>query len=127
MSGLAPRPGAPELTPHIELIGDCLLAGRLYDFGPYPCLVPGNAHVRAELWRPISHDALAILDRWEEHDPQSLEASVYVRREARLLEPELDAWVYYWNRSTAGLAVIADGDWRAHSTGRSDRTPPSTG
>lgn len=115
MSGLAPRPGVPQLDTHIELLGDCLLAGQLYDFGPYPCLISGDGVVRSELWRVISEDALGVLDAWEEYDARSPSSSAYVRRRVRLLEPRHQAWVYYWNRSTTGLSLIADGDWRAHT------------
>lgn len=118
MSGLPARPGGPRLDAHIELLGACVLGGRLYDFGPYPCLVGGDEAVRGELWRVISDDALEILDDWEEYDPRSPQRSVYVRRRVRLREPALEAWVYYWNRSTDGLELIAGGDWRAHSLRR---------
>ena len=122
MSGLTARPGAPELDTHIELLEDCLLTGRLYDYGPYPCLVPGDGLVRGELWRVVSDEALEILDAWEEYDPRSPGSSVYRRRRARLLEPQGQAWVYYWNRSTSGLRLIDGGDWRAHTL-RCDATP----
>lgn len=118
MSGLTARPGVPELDTHIELLEDCLLAGRLYDFGPYPCLVPGDGVVRGELWRVVSKDALKVLDVWEEYDPRSPGSSAYVRRRVRLLEPQGQAWVYYWNRSTIGLQLIDDGDWPAHTLRR---------
>lgn len=114
MSGLAARPGAPRLDTHIELLGDCLLEGRLYDFGPYPCLVPGDQAVHGELWRAISDDALTILDDWEEYDPSSPGRSVYVRRCVRLRQPNVQAWAYYWNRPTDGLGLILGGDWRTH-------------
>lgn len=118
MSGLPPRPGAPDLSGHIQLIGACHLNGLLYDRGPYPCLVAGGGRVRGELWRILTDDALAILDRWEDYDPQSPADSEYVRRRVRLAQPPLEAWVYHYNRSTEGLRQIAGGDWREHSGGR---------
>jgi gamma-glutamylcyclotransferase (GGCT)/AIG2-like uncharacterized protein YtfP len=118
MSGLAPRPAAPDLTGHIRLIGACQLSGLLYDGGPYPCLVAGGGRVHGELWRILTDDALQILDRWEDYDPQSPADSEYVRRRVRLAQPLLHAWVYHYNGATEGLQPITDGDWRAHIQSR---------
>lgn len=114
MSGLAARPGRPELSPHVRLVGDCLLPGRLLDVGPYPALVQGEGVVRAELWRTTSERAFDLLDEWEAYHPQEEAASAYVRRRVELLDQGGTAWVYLWNGPGEGLPAIAGGDWRAH-------------
>jgi gamma-glutamylcyclotransferase (GGCT)/AIG2-like uncharacterized protein YtfP len=114
MSGLEPRPGAPELSGHIERVGECLLRGALYDAGFYPGLVDAPGAVRGELWRCLAPTALELLDGWEDYYPDALSESMYVRRRVKLIAPQCDAWVYYWNLSTSGLQPIASGDWREH-------------
>jgi gamma-glutamylcyclotransferase (GGCT)/AIG2-like uncharacterized protein YtfP len=115
LSGLPPRPRRPDLTPHVRLVCDCLIPGRLFDLGPCPALLPGEAVVLGELWRTASDDALRVLDAWEAYHPSNEEASDYVRRKIRLVDPDVSAWVYVWNRSSAGLPRITDGDWRARA------------
>lgn len=107
MSGIPARPGCPDFAPHVRLVSECLIPGRLLDLGAYPALVPGSGVVRGELWRITSADALAVVDAWE--------GAEYVRREVDLVEPEVRAWAYAWNRSPAGLTAISGGDWRSHS------------
>lgn len=115
MSGFAPRPGAPALRSHIELVSPCVLAGVLYDCGSYPGLSSGQGEVLGELWHCISADALEILDEWEGYDPERMGTSEYVRRRVRLLEPDCEAWVYHWNLATDELKRITGGDWRSHT------------
>jgi len=121
LSGLPARPNFPELAPHVELVRACLIPGSLYDVGPYPALVPGDGVVRGELWRTVSEDALDVVDRWEGYEAAVEEQAPYVRRRTRLIDPDLDAWVYVWNRPLDGLVPIRGGDWRAHV----DANPPA--
>lgn len=44
-----------------------------------------------------------------------------VPRAARLLEPDLEAWVYLYNRDVGEAPVIASGDWRAYRAQRQPR------
>ncbi len=118
MSGLERRPGAPDLAAHIEPLGECTLSGLLYDVGAYPGMVAGEGTVSGELWRTISPTALEILDEWEQYQPARERASVYVRRRVFVLEPEVQAWVYLWNKATTGLELIQSGDWRAQLASR---------
>jgi gamma-glutamylcyclotransferase (GGCT)/AIG2-like uncharacterized protein YtfP len=121
LSGLPARPNRPNLTPYVELVRECLIPGSLYDVGPYPALVPGDGVVRGELWRTTSEDALAVIDHWEGYEAALEDQAPYVRRRTRLIEPDLDAWVYVWNRPLDGLVAIPGGDWRAHF----DANPPA--
>ena len=114
LSGLPARPNRPDLTPYVELVRECLIPGSLYDVGPYPALVSGDGVVRGELWRTTSEDALAVIDRWEGYEAAAEDQAPYVRRRTRLVEPDLDAWVYVWNRPLDGLVAIPGRDWRAH-------------
>ena len=49
-----------------------------------PGLIAGAGKVRAELYEVIDREAFRMLDRHERYD--------------RLLEPNVDAWVYVYNR-----------------------------
>jgi gamma-glutamylcyclotransferase (GGCT)/AIG2-like uncharacterized protein YtfP len=115
LSGLPPRPERPNLPGHLRLVSHCVIPGLLFDLGPCPGLRPGGGMVIGELWRTTSTDALHVLDAWEVYDPADELGSEYVRRQVRLLDPEVDAWVYVWNRSPDGLPRITDGDWRSHA------------
>jgi gamma-glutamylcyclotransferase (GGCT)/AIG2-like uncharacterized protein YtfP len=114
MSGLPCRPGRPDLAPHVRLVSRCLIPGKLFDLGPYPVLVPGDGVVHGELWRTTSRHALGVLDRWEAYDPADESSSEYLRRPVRLLDPDVTAWVYLWNRPLGSMTRIRDGDWRSH-------------
>jgi gamma-glutamylcyclotransferase (GGCT)/AIG2-like uncharacterized protein YtfP len=81
-------------------------------------MVAGEGTVSGELWRTISPTALEILDEWEQYQPARERASVYVRRRVFVLEPEVQAWVYLWNKATTGLELIQSGDWRAQLASR---------
>ena len=111
MTGMGYLPGHPEPG---EMVGPCRLAGRLYDVGRYPALVPGPGVVVGELWR-VDAAALVTLDAWEEYEPADEARSVFVRRRVELVDPpSTAAWTYVWNRPVAALALIPGGDWRAY-------------
>lgn len=112
LSGLPARPGRPDLASHLELVQACVIPGRLYDVGPYPALVAGEGTVRGELWRTTTPDALGIVDAWEGYEAAVEDQAPYVRRRTRLVDPDVEAWTYVWNRPLDGLVPIADGDWR---------------
>jgi len=116
MSGLPARAGRPDLAPYVEHVGSCVIPGSLYDVGPYPALVLGGGEsvVRGELWRTVAPEALAVVDAWEGYEFERENQAPYVRRSVRLVEPDVDAWVYAWNQPLDGLVPIESGDWRAH-------------
>jgi len=102
------------------LIGTGVLAGRLYDFGTYPGLVPDAAAgpVTGDLY-DIPDALLPVLDEIEEVYPG--QATLFLRESCIvdcngapiecLLYPVADAAV-------AGLARIDSGDWVAYRKAR---------
>lgn len=114
-----PLPGQPALAGHARYLRPCLLAGELWDFGPWPGFVPGDGIVTGELWELVSDEAIHLLDAWEEYDPRDEARSRYLRRLVTTCdEPACDAWVYVWASSLYGLRRIPGGDWRARSPER---------
>jgi gamma-glutamylcyclotransferase (GGCT)/AIG2-like uncharacterized protein YtfP len=111
--------GEPPFEGLVERVGTCRLPGRLYEVGDgaYPGLEVLASDVgevvHGELHRILDPAVLVLLDEWEEYDPHRPEDSPYVRRVVRLLEPELDAWVYEGRHLRRG-PVVAGGDWRLH-------------
>ncbi len=93
--------------------GRCRLRGVLIDLGAYPGLVAGEGTVTGELYEVAVPALLGVLDRFEHYDPTDPAGSLFVRRLSRLLEPPLDAWVWYYNRPAADLPRLASGDWLA--------------
>jgi gamma-glutamylcyclotransferase (GGCT)/AIG2-like uncharacterized protein YtfP len=115
LSGLPPRPERPDLTGHLRFLSGCVIPGLLFDLGACPGLRLGGGRVVGELWCTTSTDAIRMLDAWEVYDSADELGSEYVRRKVRLLDPEVTAWVYVWNRSPDGRPRITDGDWRSHA------------
>jgi gamma-glutamylcyclotransferase (GGCT)/AIG2-like uncharacterized protein YtfP len=111
-----------ELHYHMEstvFVGEGRTSGSLWSLGRYPGLTAGPGTVRGEVYRADDMPAaLDILDDVEEYAADDPAASLYVRavRPVRLDDGrEVDAWVYLYNRPTAGATRIASGDWRAHT------------
>ncbi|UDM51796.1 gamma-glutamylcyclotransferase [Cupriavidus sp. MP-37] len=102
------------------LLGTAAVAGRLYDFGTYPGLVPdaGGGPVVGDIYE-IAEALLPVLDEIEEVYPG--QATLFVREEqavqldgqpvACLLYPVADAAV-------ATLPRIDSGDWVAYRRAR---------
>jgi gamma-glutamylcyclotransferase (GGCT)/AIG2-like uncharacterized protein YtfP len=86
----------------------------LHDLGEYPGLVRGEGTVAGELYEVRDSRAFGLLDEFEGYDPCDVDGSFYVRRAVRLREPEIDAWVYVYNRSVKGAPLIREGDWRRY-------------
>ena len=87
--------------------GPCRIRGALWDLGKYPGLTAGEGEVLGEL-AELEDSTLAALDAFED------EGSLYVRRRVRLIEPEVEAWVYFYNQSPEGAQRIPGGCWRTH-------------
>jgi len=102
-------------------LGPCVVAGQLWDLGPYPGLVPGEGRVVGELYLVRDPTLLSELDVFEGYDAGDLARSEYVRRAVRLIEPEVEAWVYFFNGPLEGRLVVASGDWAAYLRGRGPR------
>lgn len=105
-----------------RFIRPATVAGRLYDLGGYPGLIPGGAgRVHGGLYRLASVSLLAGLDAYEGYDPSNLPVSDYVRTRMAVLGSRLATWTYAWNRSIAGRRRIVHGDWRRHLLERRSR------
>jgi len=87
-----------KIKDYLEMLGPCEIRGRLYHFGEYPGLVHGDGRVKAELYKVKDLRVFPRLDSYEEFDVRDLEHSLFVRHVVRLQEPQLDAWVYFYNR-----------------------------
>ena len=95
----------------LRYLGPCLIAGRLFDLGSYPGLVDGPGEVVGELFELRNDIALKRLDRFEGHDVRNPAESLFVRALVRLIEPDIDAWVYLHNRPGPKDRPVASGDW----------------
>ena len=114
--------GRPDVERLMRSLGPCRIAGALFSTGEYPWLVEGEGEVLGELYEV--HDpaeAFPILDAYESEGRHTADgAGTYERRRVRLVEPEVEAWVYMWVGEPYGEA-IDDGDWRSFLALRGDR------
>ena len=139
MSGLGP-PKQPDFSEDLELVGSVLIPGELYlvqgSSYPYPGLSlvsdpedrilhssrrsksasERKAQQRAdavvgELYRVTDASVIQKMDEWEEYDATNPGSSPYVRRIIRMLEPEVDAWIYVGNHEDRS-EVLDQRDWR---------------
>jgi hypothetical protein len=53
--------------------------------------------VQVELFRIVNPGVLTDLDRYEGFDPGNPRASLFVRTQVLLLNPQVRAWVYFLN------------------------------
>jgi gamma-glutamylcyclotransferase (GGCT)/AIG2-like uncharacterized protein YtfP len=104
--------GKPAVEHALRAVGACRIPGVLHSAGDYPCLVEAAGEVSGELYEVVDPSVLDELDRYE--------GAEYERRRVRLIEPEVDAWVYVWTGAPPG-EPIDDGDWRAFLAIRGDR------
>ena len=88
--GVQQRLGASN---KLKPLGGCIIPGYLFDLGAFPGLTPGR------------------LDDYEGAVPDSTGVSLYARRIIRLVEPDLDAWVYHYKGATAGSPKVLCGSW----------------
>lgn len=99
-------------------LGACMFRGDMYSVtGMFPAVVHGEGVVHGELWQPAAWDyARAVenfdaIEGWRPDDPQW---SHYRRERVRLLEPDIEAWVYVYNHPVAGMIKVEDGDWMTY-------------
>ena len=117
------RQGAGHSAHHLlkkgaKLVGRGHMRGRLYEINGYPGAVwseAGDEQVIGELYQLLEADSLlATLDDYEEAGENYPEPREY-RRFRVTVELEnktkVGAWCYLYNRPTAGLKLIASGDW----------------
>jgi len=108
-------PGLASLLAGRRRRAPARVPGRLHDLGAYPgaILDPEAGEVVGELVEVAPAD-LAILDRYEDHDPAAPATSLFrrVRTRARLPDGPRDCWIYVYNRDPKGAPVVAGGAWR---------------
>jgi len=100
-------------------LGACRIRGLLLDLGAYPGLIEGDGDVTGELYGLPDPAILGELDFYELFDPARPETSEFIRRRVRLIEPDRDAWVYFYNPDGVSPLseapehrVIVSGDWK---------------
>lgn len=109
----------PLLVASTQFVGMAHCRGRLYRIADYPGLVPSTRPedlVGGEVYKLDAPRALLPrLDEYEGCGPPFPRPTEYVRRlqDVRLDDGSvLEAWVYLYNRSAAGLLRIESGDFR---------------
>ena len=90
------------------------MAGRLFSLGRYPAMTLEEGSVRGQVFKMLDQAVLAVLDRFEDYRLDDPKGSEYLRKLLPLAGREASAWVYVWNRPTAGLTPVPGGDWAAH-------------
>ena len=111
-------------------VSPAIIPGELFDLRSYPGLrhpsdvSDGNGEVRrvfGELFSIIDKKMLTRLDEFEgviENGPME---SLCLRKRVRLLAPaDVEAWVFFYNRTPNARLRITSGDWRAHQAERRD-------
>lgn len=96
------------VEPLLRPVRKCLLPGALYDLGPYPGLALGPSRVHGRLFALRDPAALPLLDSFEECDS---DPPLFVRRNMRLIDPQIESWVYVYNRSVGGKRRLRQGKW----------------
>lgn len=89
----------------LEFVATCRIRGQLFDAGAYPVMVEGEGEVVGELFRVRDATTWEKLDAYEGTYYTSEQESLFVRRVVRLIEPEIDAWVYFFNRAPKGPKI----------------------
>jgi gamma-glutamylcyclotransferase (GGCT)/AIG2-like uncharacterized protein YtfP len=113
--------GRPDVESLMRSLGPCRIPGTLFSEGDYPWLVQGEGEVSGELYEVDDAATFALLDDYENEGRHTLDGSGrYARVRIRLLEPDVEAWVYVWEGAERG-DPIDDGDWRAWLAIRGDR------
>jgi gamma-glutamylcyclotransferase (GGCT)/AIG2-like uncharacterized protein YtfP len=115
------RPGGGALdrlgiTERVTHLGPCLLRGDLYAVTWYPGLVEGDRLVRGDLF-DVPDDLVPMLDEFEGWFPDRPDRSEYVRLADRLVDPDVEAWVYRWRGPVSNGILVAHGDWLEHTAG----------
>ena len=107
-----------RLRSGLVLRGSCWIPGILYDLGDYPALVPGTGQVLGELYEVSDSGLFEDLDWFETWDLGRESEPEYVRCLIPLIEPEIEAWVYMYDRDPGGNPVVESGDWRGYVADR---------
>ena len=105
-----------DIVRRFEIVGKGTVPGTLYDLGAYPGAVlneSGQRRISGTVFRlPEGGDVLSRLDAYEEFDPGAPERSLFIRRPCSVQlsdGPRLPCWIYQYNRSAEGAAIIESG------------------
>lgn len=105
-----------RIMPHLRLLGPGVVAGYLFDLGPFPGLVLDPATestVVGEVYEIDHSEILALLDAWED---QGLAERLFDRTRCtvKLLDgSEIECWVYTYRGELGAAPRIVGGDYRA--------------
>ena len=117
LSGLD-APQQQGLRQGLVLRGSCWIPGLLYDVGRYAALVPGAGQVLGELYEVTDPGLFEELDWFQTYDRGREPDPEYVRCLIPLIEPEIEAWVYMYDRDPGDAPRVESGDWRGHLADR---------
>ena len=118
---LRKSPSPRAASAHSRFLSDAIycgtasIAGYLYSLGNYPAFVFDEnslSLVKGEIYQ-IDEKTMAILDEYEEIDPQNPN-SEYQRLQIEILTDQgqaLSVWVYVMNQKSDGKELIPSGDW----------------
>lgn len=104
---------------HLFFLSDCFFRGDLFDIedprsgNNYPAMIDGAGVVKGQLFHIREPSFLMAADAYEGIRPAPLQSD-YRREILRLIEPDIDAWVYIYNQSVADCLKIDSGDWRSY-------------
>lgn len=120
MSGMC-NPFAETLWQCATLLGKASTHGMLFDYhGEYPCAVVSvnkGDTIQGELFQlNQAKELLEELDVYEDCYHGEPGRSLFVRCVVSVFrhdeEKEVQAWMYFWNRSVDSMQKIRDGDYR---------------
>lgn len=107
-----------KIKHQLTFVQSCRLFGTLYDLGEYPGLKHGAGFVKGELYEVLDPRVMPVLDAFEGYDANNPKRALYTRSCVRLAEPNVDAWVYFYNKPINETQHIPSGDWLQFHTNR---------
>ncbi|MGR8978954.1 MAG: gamma-glutamylcyclotransferase family protein [Gammaproteobacteria bacterium] len=130
LRSLGKNPMSRVLAGNARFMGEAFFPGRLYRVKHYPGAVPSDDPeeiVQGEVFfLPNKRKLLSILDRYEACSPNFPKPTEFVRTiQAVYLENGrcVSAWIYIYNHSTAGLELIASGNFLTDSGNNGTNRP----
>ena len=118
ITGQSGREELPGIEKMISLISQASVAGTLFDLGDYPGLILSDRGlVFGEVYRIHRESTQQLLDRldiFERFDPTNRSESLFIRQMVRMVEPNIDAWLYIYNQDTCGHPIVASGKWQTY-------------
>jgi gamma-glutamylcyclotransferase (GGCT)/AIG2-like uncharacterized protein YtfP len=87
----------PTAAARLQCFSRGLIRGRLIWQRTYPALIQDRGTTRVELFRIANSSVLRDLDVYEGFDSGNLRASLFIRSQVLLLNPQVRAWVYFLN------------------------------